>query len=76
MYSTFDGGGSCPFQVSNVLVMNLYEADDDCAVIASVPLLVTYAAGQGVTDIVLPRLFGLRSLLGVEGTNGVVHLGG
>ncbi|GAA5891935.1 hypothetical protein JCM6882_007412 [Rhodosporidiobolus microsporus] len=43
--------------------------------IASVPLLVTYAAGHGVTDIVLPNLFGLRSLLGVEGTGGVLHLG-
>lgn len=45
-------------------------------VIASVPLLVTYAAGHGVTDIVLPRLPGLRWLFDVEGTNGVLHLGG
>lgn len=45
------------------------------SVIASVPLLVTYAAGRGVTDIVLPKVLGLRSLLGLEGTNGVVNLG-
>lgn len=44
-------------------------------VIASVPLLVTYAAGHGVTDIVLPKLFGLRKMFNVESTNGVVHLG-
>ncbi|BGP03839.1 tunicamycin resistance protein [Rhodotorula toruloides] len=43
--------------------------------IASVPLLVTYAAGHGVTDVVLPKLFGLRELLGGVATNGVVHLG-
>ncbi|KAL8280509.1 hypothetical protein RQP46_007157 [Phenoliferia psychrophenolica] len=44
-------------------------------VIASVPLLVTYAAGQGVTDVVLPKLFGIRWLFNVEATNGVLHLG-
>lgn len=44
-------------------------------IIASVPLLVTYAAGHGVTDIVLPRLFGLRTLFGVEGVNGLLHIG-
>ncbi|ORY82963.1 glycosyl transferase family 4-domain-containing protein [Leucosporidium creatinivorum] len=43
--------------------------------IASVPLLVTYAAGHGITDIVLPKVFGLRELLGAAGTSGVVHLG-
>ncbi|BGO95992.1 hypothetical protein NBRC10512_006458 [Rhodotorula toruloides] len=43
--------------------------------IASVPLLVTYAAGHGITDVVLPKLFGLRELLGGVATNGVVHLG-
>ncbi|GAA5830370.1 hypothetical protein JCM3766R1_002695 [Sporobolomyces carnicolor] len=43
--------------------------------IASVPLLVTYAAGHGVTDIVIPKLFGLRTLLNVNATNGVLHLG-
>ncbi|GAA5834432.1 hypothetical protein JCM11251_007989 [Rhodosporidiobolus azoricus] len=43
--------------------------------IASVPLLVTYAAGHGVTDIVLPNLFGLRALFGVEHVSGVLHLG-
>ncbi|GAA6055728.1 hypothetical protein JCM3770_001039 [Rhodotorula araucariae] len=44
-------------------------------VIASVPLLVTYAAGHGVTDVVLPRVFRIRELLGGVATNGVVHLG-
>lgn len=44
-------------------------------VIASVPLLVTYAAGHGVTDVVLPRVFGLRELFGATSTCGVVHLG-
>ncbi|BGP52047.1 tunicamycin resistance protein [Rhodotorula kratochvilovae] len=44
-------------------------------VIASVPLLVTYAAGHGVTDVVLPCVFRLRELLGGVATNGVVHLG-
>ncbi|GAA5973123.1 hypothetical protein JCM21900_003083 [Sporobolomyces salmonicolor] len=44
-------------------------------VIASVPLLVTYAAGHGVTDIVLPNILGIRKLLGAVATNGVVHLG-
>ncbi|GAA5979450.1 hypothetical protein JCM5350_003910 [Sporobolomyces pararoseus] len=43
--------------------------------IASVPLLVTYAAGHGVTDVVIPNIFGLRSLLDVVSTNGVLHLG-
>ncbi|GAA5992766.1 hypothetical protein JCM11641_007802, partial [Rhodosporidiobolus odoratus] len=43
--------------------------------IASVPLLVTYAAGHGVTDIVLPDIFGIRELLGAVATNGVVRLG-
>ncbi|GAA5908596.1 UDP-N-acetylglucosamine--dolichyl-phosphate N-acetylglucosaminephosphotransferase [Sporobolomyces salmoneus] len=43
--------------------------------IASVPLLVTYAAGHGVTDVVIPNLFGLRILLNVVSTNGVLHLG-
>ncbi|GAA5859167.1 hypothetical protein JCM8547_008898 [Rhodosporidiobolus lusitaniae] len=43
--------------------------------IASVPLLVTYAAGHGVTDVVLPNVFGLRELFGAQGTGGVVHLG-
>ncbi|GAA5894763.1 hypothetical protein JCM8208_006064 [Rhodotorula glutinis] len=44
-------------------------------IIASVPLLVTYAAGHGVTDVVLPRVFRIRELLGAVATNGVVHLG-
>ncbi|KAI5475833.1 UDP-N-acetylglucosamine-dolichyl-phosphate N-acetylglucosaminephosphotransferase [Pseudohyphozyma bogoriensis] len=44
-------------------------------VIASVPLLVTYAAGSGITDIVLPKTFGLRALFNVESTSGVIHLG-
>ncbi|CEQ41109.1 SPOSA6832_02803, partial [Sporobolomyces salmonicolor] len=39
-------------------------------VIASVPLLVTYAAGHGVTDIVLPNILGIRKLLGAVATNG------
>ncbi|GAA6059112.1 hypothetical protein JCM10212_003859, partial [Sporobolomyces blumeae] len=43
-------------------------------VIASVPLLVTYAAGHGVTDIVLPRVLGIRDLFGAVATNGVLHL--
>lgn len=43
--------------------------------IASVPLLVTYAAGHGVTDIVLPNLFRIRELFQVVHTNGVFHLG-
>ncbi|GAA5889989.1 hypothetical protein JCM16303_003202 [Sporobolomyces ruberrimus] len=43
--------------------------------IASVPLLVTYAAGHGITDVVLPNVFGLRQLLNVVSTNGVLHLG-
>lgn len=43
--------------------------------IASVPLLVTYAAGHGLTDIVLPKVFGIRTLFQVESTNGVLHLG-
>lgn len=43
--------------------------------IASIPLLVTYAAGQGITDVVLPKVFGLRALLGAEATSGVVRLG-
>ncbi|KAM0751877.1 hypothetical protein T439DRAFT_313240 [Meredithblackwellia eburnea MCA 4105] len=44
-------------------------------IIASVPLLVTYAAGQGITDVVLPKILGLRWLFNVESTNGVVNLG-
>ncbi|GAA5982594.1 hypothetical protein JCM10908_006711 [Rhodotorula pacifica] len=44
-------------------------------VIASVPLLVTYAAGHGVTDIVLPKFFKIRELFNVVATNGVLHLG-
>ncbi|GAA6042168.1 hypothetical protein JCM8097_004995 [Rhodosporidiobolus ruineniae] len=43
--------------------------------IASVPLLVTYAAGHGVTDVVLPNVFGIRELFGAVHTSGVVHLG-
>ncbi|GAA5938049.1 UDP-N-acetylglucosamine--dolichyl-phosphate N-acetylglucosaminephosphotransferase [Sporobolomyces koalae] len=43
--------------------------------IASVPLLVTYAAGRGVTDVIIPDLFGLRRLLDITSTNGVLHLG-
>ncbi|KAM0789901.1 hypothetical protein ACM66B_006743 [Microbotryomycetes sp. NB124-2] len=45
-------------------------------IIASVPLLVTYAAGHGITDVVLPRIPGLRPLFKAVSTNGVVHLGG
>ncbi|SCZ98065.1 BZ3500_MvSof-1268-A1-R1_Chr3-3g06551 [Microbotryum saponariae] len=45
------------------------------AVIASVPLLVTYAAGHGVTDVVLPNVLGVRTLFDAVSTNGVVHLG-
>ncbi|KAK4054046.1 tunicamycin resistance protein [Microbotryomycetes sp. JL221] len=44
-------------------------------IIASVPLLVTYAAGHGITDIVLPRVPGLRPLFKAVSTNGVIHLG-
>ncbi|SCV74810.1 BQ2448_7839 [Microbotryum intermedium] len=44
-------------------------------VIASVPLLVTYAAGHGVTDIVLPNVLGVRTLFDAVSTRGVVHLG-
>ncbi|KAK9893775.1 hypothetical protein P389DRAFT_212899 [Cystobasidium minutum MCA 4210] len=44
-------------------------------IIASVPLLVVYFAGHGVTDIVLPRILGLRKLLNVEHVSGVLHLG-
>ncbi|KDE06316.1 hypothetical protein MVLG_03355 [Microbotryum lychnidis-dioicae p1A1 Lamole] len=44
-------------------------------VIASVPLLVTYAAGHGVTDVVLPNVLGVRTLFDAVSTNGVVHLG-
>ena len=43
--------------------------------IASIPLLVTYAAGQGITDVVLPKVFGIRALLGAEATSGVIRLG-
>lgn len=46
-----------------------------CTVIASVPLLVVYFAGQGATDVVLPRVFGLHSMLNVEHVGGVVKLG-
>lgn len=45
------------------------------AVIASIPLLMTYAASLGVTDVILPKVFGLRRLLGVESTGGLVRLG-
>jgi UDP-N-acetylglucosamine--dolichyl-phosphate N-acetylglucosaminephosphotransferase len=44
-------------------------------VIASVPLLVVYFAGHGVTDVVVPRILGLRTLLNVEHVNGVLKLG-
>jgi len=44
-------------------------------VIASVPLLVTYAAGHGVTDVVIPDILGLRQLLGIVSTKGLLHLG-
>ncbi|GAA5828735.1 hypothetical protein JCM5353_002872 [Sporobolomyces roseus] len=43
--------------------------------IASVPLLVTYAAGHGVTDVVIPDILGLRQLLGIVSTKGLLHLG-
>jgi UDP-N-acetylglucosamine--dolichyl-phosphate N-acetylglucosaminephosphotransferase len=43
-------------------------------VIASVPLLVVHFAGHGITDVVLPRVFGIRKLFGVE-ADGLVHLG-
>ena len=44
-------------------------------VIASIPLLVVYFAGHGVTDVVLPRSLGFRALLNVEASNGVFKLG-
>ena len=46
-----------------------------CTVIASVPLLVVYFAGHGVTDVVIPRTFGLRALVGADATNGLLRLG-
>lgn len=51
------------------------QADTGRAVIASIPLLITYAAAGGVTDVVIPRVFGLRRLLKVEETNGLLALG-
>jgi UDP-N-acetylglucosamine--dolichyl-phosphate N-acetylglucosaminephosphotransferase len=44
-------------------------------VIASIPLLVVYFAGHGVTDVVIPRVLGLRTLLNIEHTSGVLKLG-
>ena len=44
-------------------------------VIASVPLLVVYLAGQGVTDVLLPDVFGLRKALGIQHAGGVLKLG-
>lgn len=45
------------------------------AVIASVPLLTAYAASNGATDVIVPRILHLRSLLGVSSTRGILHLG-
>jgi hypothetical protein len=39
------------------------------------PLLVVYFAGFGGTDVVLPKVGGLRSLFGVEAVGGVLKLG-
>ncbi|KAH9812538.1 glycosyl transferase family 4-domain-containing protein [Melampsora americana] len=44
-------------------------------VIASVPLLTAYAAAAGATDIIIPHILGLRNLLGVEKTNGLISIG-
>lgn len=44
-------------------------------IIASVPLLTVYAASSGSTDIILPHIFGLRTLLGVQHTNGLLRIG-
>ncbi|KAG0146797.1 hypothetical protein CROQUDRAFT_43927 [Cronartium quercuum f. sp. fusiforme G11] len=44
-------------------------------VISSVPLLTTYAAASGATDIIIPRIFGLRSLFRVEATHGLLSIG-
>lgn len=45
------------------------------AVIASVPLLVVYFAGDGVTDVVLPHVLDLHRLFNVVQTQGVLNLG-
>lgn len=55
--------------------LKLRRAVPDGIVIASVPLLVVYFAGHGVTDVVIPRTFGLRALLGADATNGLLRLG-
>ena len=44
------------------------------AVVASVPLLVVYVAGHGLTDVVIPNVLGLRTLLGIQAT-GLLALG-
>lgn len=44
-------------------------------VVASIPLLVVYFAGHGITDVVLPKVLGLRNLFNVEHVSGVLHLG-
>lgn len=44
-------------------------------IIASVPLLTAYGASSGSTDIILPHIFGLRALFGVESTNGLMSIG-
>lgn len=37
--------------------------------------MVVYLAGQGVTDVLLPDVFGLRKLLGIQHAGGVLKLG-
>ncbi|MBW0531458.1 hypothetical protein O181_071173 [Austropuccinia psidii MF-1] len=44
-------------------------------IIASVPLLTAYAGSLGSTDIIVPHIFGLRALMGVEHTNGLISIG-
>ena len=39
------------------------------------PLLVVYFAGHGLTDVVIPNVFGLRKLLNIEHVSGVLKLG-
>ncbi|PLW19844.1 hypothetical protein PCANC_01234 [Puccinia coronata f. sp. avenae] len=44
-------------------------------IIASVPLLTVYATSSGGTDIIIPHIFGLRALLNVQHTNGLMSIG-
>ncbi|KAI8452127.1 glycosyl transferase family 4-domain-containing protein [Phakopsora pachyrhizi] len=43
--------------------------------ISSVPLLTAYAASWGSTDIIVPHIYGLRELLGVEDSKGLLSIG-